>query len=95
MAYSKPYRESGLNEMALLASILWERGQQVARSSLFFFRSVERTPLIINQLILPSELTIIVNLGACELDRGYGKGIYFWKISLECLDTGLESGSIG
>ena len=30
------------------------------------------------QPILPSELTIIVNLGHCELGRGYGKWTFFF-----------------
>ena len=42
MAYSKFYRESGLNKMAPLASILCEQEQWVALSS-FFFRSVRET----------------------------------------------------
>ena len=36
IAYSQLYRESGPNKMAPLASILLEREQEVARSSLFF-----------------------------------------------------------
>ena len=35
-AYNKLYRKSGPNKMAQLVSILWEREQQVARSSLCF-----------------------------------------------------------
>jgi len=42
--------------------------------------------------LICSGLTIIVDLGHCELDRDYGKWRFFRKRSSDSLDIGLEPG---
>ena len=63
VAYRKLYCKSRPNKMAPLASILWEREQQVARSSLFLKISVTNLLLPIDSLHI---LQAIENFGAID-----------------------------